>query len=234
MKVSEKVYVTLRRRLMSGHYDPGAQLKEEMVASDLGVSRTPVRAAIMRLIEEGLLEPAPKRGAVVTQWRRSEAEDIFNLRILLEGYAASLAARKITDDQLARIEQLNATMERAVAEKGEHYLDTVHRANFEFHHGIFDACGSAHLRMFCSSLLEFPMVIGGFYLYSDEDMAESIRQHREIVASLRARNPEWARAAVGCHLAAAIERFRRSAPAETESLGERAGGAARAEPVASR
>jgi DNA-binding GntR family transcriptional regulator len=212
MNVSEKVYVALRRRLMSGFYDPGAQLKEEMVAGDLGVSRTPVRSAIMRLVAEGLLEPAPKRGAIVTEWRRSEAEDIFNLRILLEGYAASLAARKITEAQLARIEELNATMERAVAEKSDQYLDLVHRANFDFHHAIFDACGSGHLRMFCSSLLEFPMVIGGFYLYSDEDMAESIRQHGEIIASLRARNPEWARAAVCCHLAAAIERFRRSKP----------------------
>jgi DNA-binding GntR family transcriptional regulator len=210
MNVSEKVCLTLRRRLMSGFYDPGAQLKEETVAADLGVSRTPVRAAIQRLIAEGLLEPAPKRGAIVTEWRRSDAEDIFNLRIMLEGYSASLAARKISEERIDRMEYLNRCIEEAVLRKDEHYLDVVHRANLEFHQIIYDSCGSGHLRMFGSSLLEFPMVIGGFYIYSDEDMAESIRQHREIVSSLRARNPEWAKAAITCHLAAAIERFRRS------------------------
>lgn len=210
MNVSETVHLTLRRRLMSGHYDPGTQLKEEAVASDLGVSRTPVRAAIQHLIAEGLLEPASKRGAIVTQWRSEDAEDIFKLRILLEGYGASLAARHIPDERLNRMEDLNGEIEKAVRQKRKGYLDTVHNANLEFHQIIYESCGSSHLRMFGSSLLEYPMVVGGFYIYSDNDMTESIRQHQEIISSLRARNPEWARAAITCHLTAAIERFRRA------------------------
>lgn len=210
MNVSEKVSLILRRRLMSGFYNPGAQLKEESVAADLGVSRTPVRTAIQRLIAEGLLEPAPKRGAVVTEWRRSDVEEIFNLRIMLEGYSASLAARRISEERIERMEHLNRCIAEAVLRKDDQYLDVVHRANLEFHQIIYDSCGSGHLRMFGSSLLEFPMMVGGFYIYSDADMAESIRQHQEIISSLRARNPEWAKAALTCHLAAAIERFRRS------------------------
>jgi len=181
-----------------------------MVAHDLEVSRTPVRAAIQRLIAEGLLELAPKRGAIVTEWRKTGAEEIFDLRILLEGHSASLAAQRISMEKLDYLEHLNDRIERAVREKEDNYLDVVHKANFEFHQTVFESCGSGHLRMFCASLLEFPMVIGGFYLYSEDDMAESIRQHKEIISGLRAHNPEWARAAMVCHLTAAIERFKKS------------------------
>lgn len=212
MNVSATVHLTLRRRLMAGHYEPGSQLKEEIVADELGVSRTPVRAAIQRLIAEGLLTPAAKRGAIVTEWRKSDAEHIFNLRIMLEGHAASLAARIIPDDEVERVSCLTDTMEEAIDRGGDGHLDVLHRANLEFHEAILANCGSAHVRMFVQTLLQFPMVIGGFYIYSEEDKRESIRQHREIIAGLRARNPEWARAGMTCHLTAAIERFRRSQP----------------------
>ena len=210
MNVSETVHLELRRRLMSGHYEPGSQLREEAVAQDLGVSRTPVRSAFERLMAEGLLEPGEKRGARVTQWRKEEAEDVFRLRILVESYAAGLAAQKIDDDRIAAMDGLNRTIDEAVAGGEEGYLDVVHEANLRFHQMVYESCGSAHLRQFGCKLLEFPMVVGGFYLYSQADIAESIRQHAEIVSGLRSRNPEWANAAMTCHLTAAIERFRRS------------------------
>lgn len=218
MTISDRVHFELRRRLMAGHYDPGTQLREEAVASDLGVSRTPVRAAIQRLVAEGLLEAAPNRGARVTPWRRDEAEDIFQIRILLEGHSAGLAADRIEGAQLARMEALNGRIAEAVATRLDGYLDVVHEANLEFHETIYDACGSSHLRQLGFNLLKFPMVVGGFYIYSDSDMAESVRQHEEIISSLRSRNADWARAAMTCHLTAAIERFRRSRSGATERL----------------
>ena len=124
MSVGEKVYSTLRRRLMSGYYEPGSKLKEEVVAADLSVSRTPVRAAIHRLIAEGLLEPAPKRGALVTPWGAQDVEDIFNLRIMLEGYGASLAAKNATREEVDRLEALNEKIAAAVdSEREDRLLD---------------------------------------------------------------------------------------------------------------
>ncbi|MBM9595410.1 GntR family transcriptional regulator [Roseitranquillus sediminis] len=210
MSISETVYLELRRRLMAGHYEPGLQLREEAVAQELGVSRTPVRSAIERLMAEGLLEPGPKRGARITEWRKEEAEDIFRLRSLIEGYAASLAAEKIERESIDEMDSLNRRIADAVAGKRKGYLDVVHEANLRFHQIIYESCGNAQLRQFGWKLLEFPMVIGGFYIYSDADMAESVRQHEEIVAGLRARSPDWAKAAMTCHLTAAVERFRRS------------------------
>ncbi|UOM35800.1 GntR family transcriptional regulator [Acuticoccus sp. I52.16.1] len=210
MSVGEKVYSTLRRRLMSGYYEPGSKLKEEVVAADLSVSRTPVRAAIHRLIAEGLLEPAPKRGALVTPWGAQDVEDIFNLRIMLEGYGASLAAKNATREEVDRLEALNEEIAAAVDSEREDRLQVIHTANLDFHTGLYEASRSPHLRTFGVKLLEYPLVIGGFYIYDRDDMIESVRQHSEIVAALRAGNPDWARAAIACHLAAAIERFRRA------------------------
>lgn len=200
---------------MTGHYDPGSQLKEEHVAADLRVSRTPVRAAIQRLVSEGLLEPAPKRGAIVKQWRKEDAEDIFGLRILLEGQAAALAAKNMNEASIERMRSINEDIQRAVKDAKPGYLDEVHKANLAFHLAPYEACGSAHLRIFGTSLLDYPLLVGGFYIYSDDDMQESIRQHTEIVSAIGAHDPDWARAAVTCHLSAAVRRFRRLRSDET-------------------
>lgn len=210
MSVSDEVHTELRRRLIAGHFDPGEKLREEHVAADLGVSRTPVRAAIQRLVAEGLLEAAPRRGAVVSEWRDSDTEEIFELRVLAEGKAAHWAATRITEEQLDRMEFLNARIERAVKDQPSAYLSDVQSANLDFHMMLYEACGSARLRIFGSNLLEYPLVSGGFYIYSNDDARESIRQHSEVVNALRSGNGEWARSAVTSHLCAAIERFRRT------------------------
>ncbi|MCP1170395.1 FCD domain-containing protein [Limimaricola sp. ASW11-118] len=69
------------------------------------------------------------------------------------------------------------------------------------------ACGSARLRSFGASLLDYPLIMGGFFLYSDEDARQSVRQHAEIITALRARSPEWAESAVVSHLSATGRAF---------------------------
>lgn len=209
MKVSERVYQTLRRQLMVNHYEPGTHLREEMVAAELSASRTPVRSAFQRLITEGLLSQAETRGAIVTGWRKSDTEEIFKLRVMLEGYAASLAAQNITDEQLEALVAVNNEMRQAVASNEAGRIEKVAGANKAFHEGILDAAGQGHLRMFSRTLLELPMVIG-FFIYTKEEMMDSVRQHDEIIAAVRSRNSDWAQTAMATHLYHALERFRHS------------------------
>lgn len=209
MKVSDTVYAKLRRRLVSGYYDPGAQLKEEALAADFDVSRTPVRDAIARLTSEGLLTPAAKRGALVTPWRLENTADVFALRILLEGHGAYLCARNATDEQIAVLEQTCEEMELQFAEKKPDWIKKMDKGNLVIHEMLYEGSGSAHLRLSGKHLLEVPQVIGGFFIYEDADVEESLLQHREIVKAIRLRNGDWARSAVACHLNAALERFRR-------------------------
>ena len=216
MKVSDRAHAELRRRLMTGHYDPGSRLMEETIAADLGMSRTPIRAALQRLVTEGLLESSPNRGVTVSEWRDSDIEDIFEMRVMLEGRACALSTRRITDADVDRMRDLNETIAEAVETRKPGYLDVVNEANLAFHMAPYEYCGSAHLRMFGTSLLDYPLLVGGFYIYSEADMAESIRQHAEIVSAMRARDETWAKAAVACHLSAAVARFRRSRRALSE------------------
>ena len=210
MKVSEEIYNTLRQRLISHYYEPEQHLKEELIASEFNVSRTPVRAAFKRLSEEGLLSPAPKRGAIVPKWRKTDVEDVFSLRILLESYGAEIAARKISPEQINELTILTDKMESSYQSQKPKYLSEIQKANRRFHQVIYEACGSSHLRMFANLLHDFPMVLGGFSIYSNADIGESIHQHREIISALRSGNSEWAKAAMTCHLNASMEIFRRT------------------------
>ncbi|WP_157056417.1 GntR family transcriptional regulator [Pseudorhodobacter aquimaris] len=214
MKVSDTVYIQLRRRLVSGFYDPGTQLKEEALAAELAVSRTPVRNSIARLISEGLLTPGEKRGAFVTPWREENTADVFTLRILLEGHGAYLCATHASDDQIALLERTCQEMEHHFATKSPDWIKRMDAGNRVIHEMLYEGSCSPHLRLSGRHLLEVPQVIGGFYIYDDADIEESLRQHREIVKAIKLRNGDWARSAVSCHLSAALERFRRRNPAE--------------------
>lgn len=214
MKVSETVYSKLRRRLISGYYEPGTQLKEEALAAQFDVSRTPIRNAIARLTSEGLLTPAEKRGALVTPWRPEKTADVFTLRILLEGHAAYLCAQNATDDQIAILEQTCEGMERHFAAKNSDWVKKLDQGNLVIHEMLYEGSGSTHLRFSGKHLLEVPQVIGGFFIYEKADINESLMQHREIVKAIKLRNGDWARSAVACHLNAALERFRRRSSEE--------------------
>ncbi|AQZ50915.1 GntR family transcriptional regulator [Martelella mediterranea] len=209
MKVSEVVYSKLRRRLVSGYYLPGSQLKEEALAQDFDVSRTPVRNAIARLTSEGLLIPGEKRGALVTPWGMENTADVFALRVLLEGHGAYLCAKKASDEQIAVMEQTCEEMERQFSVKGADWIKKMDQGNRVIHEMLYEASGSPYLRLSGKHLLEVPQVIGGFFIYEDADVEESLRQHREIVKAIKLHNGDWARSAVACHLNAALERFRR-------------------------
>lgn len=207
MSVSDSVYQRIRRRLIASYYEPGSHLKEEVLATEFDVSRTPVRSALQRLISEGLLTPGEKRGALVTTWRREHTTDIFSIRILLEGYGAMLSASNASADQIQRLIRTCDEMEELNRTRPTDWIKRMDEGNLVIHKTLIEASGSPYLAMSMRQLLEVPQVIGGFLIYDDADIEESLRQHREIANAIAARSPQWARAAVECHLNAALVRF---------------------------
>lgn len=210
MTVLEDILTMLRQRLVGGYYPSGFKLREQAVACEFDVSRTPVRAAIQRLVAEGLLEYEANRGAVVREWTDEDREEIFELRMLVESHATGRTAKAISPAALDEMEVQNDRIRRAMDEQGEGALDVMHKANFAFHLAVYENCGSTHLEHYGRNLLDYPMVIRGFYIYSEDEVYESIRQHEEILSALRTGNERWARAAMECHLQGAIMRFRKS------------------------
>ena len=93
MRAVDKAYAAVRSGIIEGRYAPSARITEQEVAAAAGVSRTPAREALRRLHAEGLVTFTPNVGAVVAHWSQADADEIFDLRALLESHAAARAAQ---------------------------------------------------------------------------------------------------------------------------------------------
>lgn len=202
------VYAELRRRLMSGAFLPGQRLREEHLASELSVSRTPVRSAIQLLVADGLVGLEERRGAVVLGWTERDITEAFQIRSLMEPYAASLAAQHASDQEIDAIEAINESMSQAVLSQHEDRTALIQQLNNRFHHALLDAAHSARVSSMVENLLDMPIIIGSFYFYTTEDMTCSVEHHRQIIAALRARDEDFAATAMRFHLSATHRLFR--------------------------
>ncbi|MBO9329127.1 FCD domain-containing protein [Achromobacter xylosoxidans] len=202
------VYGELRRRLMAGAFMPGERLREEHIAAELSVSRTPVRSAIERLVADGLVKHEGRRGAVVLGWQDRDIDEAFELRMLLEPYSAKAAAERATPEQILELERINQCMLDAVNSSDPDSVARVQHYNNQFHHALLNAAQSARVRSMVESLLDMPIIIGSFYFYTRDDMLRSVEHHRQIIAALRARDAECAQIAVRFHLASTHLLFR--------------------------
>lgn len=204
----DTVYAELRRRLMSGAFLPGQRLREEHLANELSVSRTPVRSAIQLLVADGLVGLEERRGAVVLGLTDRDINEAFQIRSLMEPYAASLAAQHATDEEIDALEAINEAMSAAVLAAHEDRAAQIQQLNNRFHHALLDAAHSARVSSLVSSLLDMPILIGSFYFYTAEDMMRSVEHHRQIIAALRARDAAFAETSTRFHLAATHLLFR--------------------------
>lgn len=202
------VYAELRRRLMAGSFMPGERLREEHIAAELSVSRTPVRSAIERLVTDGLVKHEGRRGAVVLGWQDRDIDEAFELRMLLEPYSAKAAAERASPEQILELERINQCMLDAINADAPDSVAQVQHYNNQFHHALLDAAQSARVRSMVENLLDMPIIIGSFYFYTKDDMLRSVEHHRQIIAALRARDVECAQIAMRFHLAATHLLFR--------------------------
>lgn len=196
---AHRVHARLRAEILDGLLPPGSRLREERIAHEQGTSRTPVREAIRRLVAEGLAVLEPRRGAEVAAWETEDLEELFELRILLEGYAAARAATSGTADTAA-LGRLCEQME-AIREPPEH--DEITRLNLEFHRAIHRAGSRRVLPDLVARVVEAPLVRSTFRRYSPAELDRSFAQHRELVTAIAAGDGEWARAVMTAHLRAA-------------------------------
>jgi len=199
----DRVYTTLRQGILDGVYAPGARLGEADLAVSLGVSRTPVREALRRLGSEGLLSTLPNKGARVRTWTTSELSNISDLRAILEGHAAAQAATRVTDADIAAMDDLATRMEAATADGTPADIDLITELNREFHSAVIAASGNALLPELMHSLLHVPVISRTYRRYSPARMQQSMRQHRELVDALRAGDPAWAEAVMRVHVLSA-------------------------------
>lgn len=200
---SDPVYQQLRRQIIEGHYPPGTRLVEDRLARDLGVSRTPVRAALARAAAEGLVRIFPNRGAVVRTFSRSDLIHAYDLRAVLEGYAAAHAAHLISPEQLAALEQSAQALEESLSRRFSSREEEIHylvEQNQRFHQTIVEASQNTRLPHVLQSIVDIPMQYRSFYWYTREERATSNFFHRSILHALRERDADRARSMMQEHV----------------------------------
>jgi DNA-binding GntR family transcriptional regulator len=137
-----KVYDHLKRAIVTGEIRPGERLLETQLAQSLGVSRIPVREAILKLEREGLIVAFPRRGVYASSLSARDVDEVYTVRAVLEGLAARLAAELRTEEQLERLDGIVAKMAEQ-AERGD--SAGLFATGREFHQVVLDASGNAKL-----------------------------------------------------------------------------------------
>jgi len=208
MKAAERAYNTLRAGIIEGIHPPGARVTEQQVAASAGVSRTPVREALRRLEAEGLLRFVPHQGAFVTSWSDQDAEDIFELRAMLEGYGARLAAANATSEDTAQLRLLAEAQCKEAAERSPGCLERIADLNSQFHRRLQHVAASARLQSTLATISSAPLVLQTFRDYDGDDLNRSAHHHMEIVDAIEAGDGNWAEAVMRSHVMAARRAFR--------------------------
>lgn len=132
----------LRAAIQTGALKPGAWLRQERLAQELGVSQMPVREALKELIAEGLIEHLPYRGVRVVEFSPDDVGEVYAHRSFLESRAAFLAAKQITAQEIALLKELQAQMKKNL---GPRHIAAYRELNRRFHHIIFNACRKPYL-----------------------------------------------------------------------------------------
>ncbi len=204
--LSEWAYQVIRERILNLLYSPGEQLQVEKLSEAMQVSRTPIREALLRLEQDGLVRSVARVGFFVVEIGEKDLEELFEVRELLESYAASKAARIMTEADLAELEGL---IQRGTtcAERGE--LDDYLEADGAFHGLLIARAQNERLVTMLSTLHYLHYRQRKLSTRSPENVRCSNMEHRGVVAALRAHDAELAGKRMGEHLHAVRDRMLR-------------------------
>ena len=189
------VLSTLREAIVGGTYLPGQRLVEEDLALELEVSRGPIREALHLLAVEGFVEIEPRRGAKVAIFTRKQADDLFVMRLTLEGLVARLAAERRTEQQL---EHLRDVCEAGLSAATQQRTDELPALNTAFHEALADAADNTLLAEQLSTMST--MIQWAYAKRIRERLTDSWFEHRTIVDAVSSRDSLAAETAAQNHV----------------------------------
>jgi DNA-binding GntR family transcriptional regulator len=190
----DEIAETLKAAILRGRLRPGQRLNEKQLASELRISRAPLREAFWKLKEEGFITKLPHKGAVVTEYSRQDVEETFMLRILLETTAARLAAERVSQGKLDA-SRLSREYEHLVEQAEKEDMVVFLEADYDFHHAFWVMSGNRKLEevlvRLCTPLFGFvaiEAVLERKY-FQPKIMA---RRHRPILEAIQNGPPNLA------------------------------------------
>lgn len=195
--LGQHVYENLRRAIVRGDISPGYHVVESNVADSLGISRTPVREAIHKLEQEGLLMKLPSRGFAVRDLKQEEIEEIFGIRAVLESYAAGLAALRHREEDLLVLGEKVTEFQRKL-DRNE--MGGLFRINTEFHDLFYGLSGSPKLITTIDDLRGHIYRFRKILLQRKKTASISNRDHIQMLHAMRSRDKSRVERLVRAHI----------------------------------
>ena len=193
----EDAYDRLVLDIRTGRLKPGDRLVETELAAQLGISRTPVREAVRRLESDGLVIHQPRLGATVRKLDYLEITELYEMRGVLEGTAARLAARSASQIELEELDAINREMRAATD------VRQLYEANRQFHGVLLSAARNRFLVKSVEAVQKTLLILGSSTLEESLRAAGAIEEHEAILAALRNRDGDAAEASMRAHIEAA-------------------------------
>lgn len=180
----DQVYESLKKAIVTLELEPGQRIMDKELATEFGVSRTPVREALKRLEDEGLVESLPGSQTRITQIHLEEAKNAFTVVAALHGLAARLAVPSITDEEIQMMIESNAQLKTALEHKN---IVSAVEADDQFHGVLLTASGNQEIGIALERIMSKVRRLE-FSKFSSLEAMNSIEQHQEIIAACSSKN----------------------------------------------
>lgn len=181
----EKILETIREAILKGNLKPGEKVAEPELAERFGISRTPIREAFRQLESEGYLTVIPRKGAVVAALSEQDVQEFYAIKSILEGYAAELAAHRLSEKEIDRLETINERLKQ-LSKEGD--VKTFFRVHNEFHELFLKAAGNSKLYELIQQLgMKFNRLRMAS-LSVEGRMAISVAEHDKLLEAFRNHN----------------------------------------------
>ena len=195
--VNAQVLNALRAAVITGELQPGTLHSVQTLATQLGVSRTPVREALIKLAQQGMVRFERNRGVRVLQTSLHDLEEVFALRLLLEVPATRLACRQIDEAGRRELRRLYQAMERAARADDEYRMWEHDR---RFHLVLLQASGNLRLAAYVDGLRDMVLRRGVSTVGRSRSLDDIVTEHREVLDHIEARDVAGAAEAMRSHI----------------------------------
>jgi DNA-binding GntR family transcriptional regulator len=193
----DEIYISLKKSIIRGDLKRGKRVFIDQIAREINVSRTPVREAILKLEQEGLMKSMPKNGFIVSRFSEKDIKEIFGIRSVLEGYAGWLAVAKMNQRHIASLEKIILQSESCLRQGN---MGELSKINDKFHDKINKWSGSDRLYRMIQELRDYIMIYRIAILKTAGKAEISIADHRMILAAIKAGESERTRELIQAHI----------------------------------
>lgn len=204
MDLTQWAYIAIKEWIIDNEIEPGSQLKIEELTATLNVSRTPVREALLRLKQEGIVISVPRVGFFVYGMTKEEFEELFELRQIIECYAAEQAAYRMSDKEIANLMDIQERS-NLVMQKGK--IKEFNELEIELHDTIIQSLQNKKIDNVMSSVADSLYKERHIAMGSMDNLSKSIIEHGKIVKAIQMRDGSLSRKLMREHLSKVKDRL---------------------------